>query len=938
MNLDLILFSAFLIVSLILGLISSTKVHNISEYAIGNRDFSTATLVATIVATWIGAGLFSYTLIETYRQGIYFLIPLTIDSLVLVIIGHFFAPRMGEFLGKLSIAESMGEMFGPKVRLVTVVFGLLRTICYLSVNFQVSSKLLELIFGTSGEYATVFSALIVIIYSTLGGIRAVTFTDVIQFFTFGCLIPVIVIITWQALGEDNSFRVWNTMTTNPIFDYKAAFDLSNPAFYQMLGMCVFFMIPELEPESFQRISMAQNTGQVMRSFKIAGLLCFLIQISIAVLAIFIFSDNPNVNPDNLVSYIINHYTYIIGFKGILSIGIMAMIMSSADSAINSMSIIFAHDLCKSLGFKYVKNELLVARLAAIISGIGAMIIALKIGSIFDLMLSFAGLYLPVVSLPFIFAIFGFRSSEKSVLSAAGGSLITILLWKTFFAKSAIDSFIPGILASIFFLFGVHYVTNQEGGWVGIKDTRTYQIMMSSRKRFWHKIWREITGFNFINFCRSYTPKKIEIFFYFGLFAIISTIITMVSMRSSELFYSNIIAACYISVFTFACYLLIYPLWPITFKKHAFVGVFWVAATFYINIFMNGIFFAISNGSQIQTAIFFLNITAILVLFRWQAALLMLLIGFTGSLWFVKMFLNLNYLNILDIQFYLIFCLLLISSILIAFLKPHQEANAYNEELLSVQTKEIRHMSEQLLKHMIIRQEFINNVNHEIRTPIHHVGAYLNDLEENWNTSSSQEKLDSFHGLRQGYERIRGYMDNILDLSKLSNNNVKLKYEIVNFDELINDLIDQFKNLYLHDKDIQFHFKCDTKDLAIKCDRDKITQVLINLLKNAGEFTPKGTIEITLSNQSIQGMRGVKCSVIDEGVGIPEEELFEIFGPFIQSSRTKNMSGGKGLGLALCEHIIKMHNGYIRAENNYDKEGSTFFFVIPIEGSQGEEIS
>lgn len=58
MNLDLILFSAFLIVSLILGLISSTKVHNISEYAIGNRDFSTATLVATMVASWVGAGFF----------------------------------------------------------------------------------------------------------------------------------------------------------------------------------------------------------------------------------------------------------------------------------------------------------------------------------------------------------------------------------------------------------------------------------------------------------------------------------------------------------------------------------------------------------------------------------------------------------------------------------------------------------------------------------------------------------------------------------------------------------------------------------------------------------------------------------------------------------------------------------------------------------------
>jgi len=938
MNVDLVLFSSFLALSLILGIISSTKVHNISEYAIGNRDFSTATMVATIVATWVGAGFFSCTLIETYRQGIYYLIPASANSLLLIIIGHFFAPRMGEFLGKLSIAESMGSIFGQRVRIATVILGFIRSICYLGAQFKVASKILELIFGASGEYATIMSAFIVVLYSTLGGIRAVTFTDVIQFFTFGCLMPIIAIIAWQALGEGNTALVWNTLKTNPIFDYKNAFDLNNPKFYEMLGMCFIMMIPELGPENFQRISMARSVNQVIKSFKIGGLLCILVQYVLIITGIFILSGNPDLVPDDLVGYIINHYSYAIGFKGLISIGIMAMIMSTSDSLINSMSVIFAHDFCKPLKLSWATNELLVARITAIFSGLVAIFVALKVNSILDLMLSFSGLYIPTVSIPFIFAIFGFRSSEKSVLAGMGGAAITILVLRTFFAESAIDSFVPSILASMFFLFGTHYLTNQEGGWIGIKDQRTYKVFMDSRRRFWHKIWYKIKNFNFIDFCKSNTPRRIEIFFYFGLFAIISTIITMISMRSSELFYNNIIAGCYISVFTFACYLLIYPLWPNTFKKEAFVGVFWVMATFYINIFMNGVFFAISNGSQIQTAIFFLNITAILILFRWQAALIMLLIGFTGSLLFIKEFLKLNYLNLADIQFYLIFFLLLTSSILIAFLKPHQETNAHNEELLSVQAKEIQHMSQQLLKHMIIRQEFINNVNHEIRTPIHHIGTYLNDLKENWDNSSNQEKLDSFAGLNRGYERIRSYMDNILDLSRLSSNNVKLKYTTVHFDELVPNLIDRFKKLYLGEKDIQFYFKCDATDLSIRCDKDKMTQVLINLLKNAVEFTTKGIIEINLSNQTIKGMKGIMCSVTDEGVGIPEEELFDIFGPFIQSSRTKNISGGKGLGLALCEHIIKMHRGYIRAENNYNKPGAKFYFIIPVEGNEEEEIS
>ncbi|AVP87920.1 Putative Na+/proline symporter [Candidatus Phycorickettsia trachydisci] len=928
MTLDLFLFSSFLVLSLILGLISSTRISNISEYAIGNRDFSTPTMVATIIATWIGAGFFSHNLIETYRQGLYYLIPASMNSLVLVLMGYVFAPRMGEFLGKLSVAESMGEMFGQKTRIITVIFGLIRSICYLGVNFKVSSQILELLFGASGYYATVWSALIVLIYSTLGGIRSVTFTDFIQFLTFGCLMPAIAIIAWQSLGERNIDIVWDTLTTSPLFDYRAIFDLKNPKLYEMLGVSLFFLIPKFGPENFQRISMARSINQAMRSFKVAGLICFLIQSIVVIIGIFILSDNPRLKPDGLVSYIISHYAYFPGFKGIISVGIMAMIMSTADSLINSISIMFAHDLCKPLGFKWANNELLVARIAAVMSGVIAVFFAIKIDTIFNLILSFAGLYLPVISIPFILAVFGFRSSEKSVLTAMYGTIITIITWKIFFSKSSGDSIMPGIIANLIFLFGTHYLTNQERGWVGIKDQRTYKAIVDSRKRFWYRIWYGIKSFSFINFCKAYTPKKIEIFFFFGLFAIISTIITMISMRSSELFYNSIIAGCYISVLTFASYLLIYPLWPDTFKKHTFVAIFWTAATFYINIFMNGIFFSVSNSSQIQTAIFFLNITAILILFSWQAALLMLLIGFTGSLVFVKIFLNLDYLNIVDIQFYLVFCLLLISSILVAFLKPHQEANIQNKELLSLQSKEMSHMSQQLLKHMIIRQEFINNVNHEIRTPIHHVGAYLNDLKEHLETSSNQEKRESIEALEKAYERIRGYMDNILDLSELTNDNVKLKYQTVDLQELINETTDQFTRLYLGDKDIQFYSKSNIKDTRVKCDKDKIVQVLINLLKNAVEFTPNGTIEIVLSKENIGSTKGIKCAVVDEGVGIPEEELFDIFGPFIQSSRTKNMSGGKGLGLAICEHIIKLHKGKIYAENN-SKKGAIISFVLPL---------
>ncbi|AVP87832.1 hypothetical protein phytr_9020 [Candidatus Phycorickettsia trachydisci] len=560
MNLDLVLFSAFLILSLFLGIISSKKVTNISEYAIGNRDFSTATMVATLIATWVGSSFVSYGIIETYRRGIYFLIPAAIDASLLFFIGWIFAPRMGEFLGKISIAESMGELFGQRSRMATVAFSLIRSIGSLAVQFKVAAKIMELIFGTSGEYATIMSAVIVITYSTLGGIRAVTFTDIIQFFTFGCVMPIITIVVWQALGEGNGTMVWNTITTSPLFDYKLAFNLNNPGFYEMLAMCMVFIIPEFQPTIFQRISMGSSVGQVVKSFKIAGLLCLLVQCVAIGLTILVYSDNPNVNPDDLVRYIINHYTHYDGFKGMVAVGIMAMLMSSSDSLINSISIIFAHDLCKPLKIINSKNELLIARLASIVSGLIAIFIALKVSSILNLMISIYGLYLPVVSIPFIFAIFGFRSSEKSVLFAMTGSLITIFLWKVLFSDSTIDSFIPGIIASIIFLFGTHYLTGQPGGWVGIKDKEALIAIKQQRSFKLGQFFHSIINFDFVKPLEKNSPNSEVMYVYTGFFCFLSFYLNLITVNYDHTFGKFFEVAVPI-VLCMATSLFLYPVWP-----------------------------------------------------------------------------------------------------------------------------------------------------------------------------------------------------------------------------------------------------------------------------------------------------------------------------------------------------------------------------------------
>lgn len=93
-DLDTAIFSIFLTFNLAVGLFYSRGIKNIKEYAIGNRNFSTSTITATIIATCIGGGLFSAAVTESYKQGLYYIIPAIGEPLALVIVGYFLAPRM----------------------------------------------------------------------------------------------------------------------------------------------------------------------------------------------------------------------------------------------------------------------------------------------------------------------------------------------------------------------------------------------------------------------------------------------------------------------------------------------------------------------------------------------------------------------------------------------------------------------------------------------------------------------------------------------------------------------------------------------------------------------------------------------------------------------------------------------------------------------------
>jgi len=216
---DIVIFIGFFVVNLVVGLLYRGRKKTFKEYAIGNKNFSTAAITATIVATWASGSLFFSDLEQTYSQGLYYVIAIVVGGTAgLLITGYVIGPRMGAFLNHVSMADAMSSIYGKGVQLIIAVCSSLHSIGYLAIQFKVISKILSALFNYHGPEVTIISASIITIYSAFGGIKSVTFADIFQFLTFGTMLPVLALVIWHHIPNPSQ-AVAYTLSTHPNFDF-----------------------------------------------------------------------------------------------------------------------------------------------------------------------------------------------------------------------------------------------------------------------------------------------------------------------------------------------------------------------------------------------------------------------------------------------------------------------------------------------------------------------------------------------------------------------------------------------------------------------------------------------------------------------------------------------------------------------------------------------
>ena len=230
---------------------------------------------------------------------------------------------------------------------------------------------------------------------------------------------------------------------------------------------------------------------------------------------------------------------------------------------------------------------------------------------------------------------------------------------------------------------------------------------------------------------------------------------------------------------------------------------------------------------------------------------------------------------------------------------------------------------------LLKTEFIDIAAHELRTPIQSIIGYCEMLEE-----FPDKKKDFLIPIKRNAERLYKLTQDILDIEKIESRNLKLEKTTFDMNEKINNVIRDLipkKNLNYNTKNqqnVKFIFQPTKEPIMVFADKQRIYQVISNLVKNAFKFIPlnDGKIEIILEKiREGNEKEFVSVKIRDNGIGIDSQILPRLF----QKFTTKPESGGTGLGLYISKSIVEAHGGNIWTENNSDGKGATFRFTFPI---------
>ncbi len=248
-----------------------------------------------------------------------------------------------------------------------------------------------------------------------------------------------------------------------------------------------------------------------------------------------------------------------------------------------------------------------------------------------------------------------------------------------------------------------------------------------------------------------------------------------------------------------------------------------------------------------------------------------------------------------------------------------------EQRVEQRTQELQEANRRLQELDKLKSDFVSTVSHELRTPMTAIKGYMDNILDGLTGVLTERQSYYLNRVKSNVERLTRMINELLDLSRIEAGKVELNLGDVRMREFISDIVEGFQPM-AQEKGVTLRTHQPDDLPTIRGDRDKLHQVLTNLIQNAIKFTPPGG-EVEVESQRWDDGY-LQVGVIDTGSGIPSHELDKVFEKFYRGESGSQDDQRWGLGLSIARSLVKLHGGQIWVESTQG-QGSRFYFTVPI---------
>ena len=419
---EYVIVSMYLLFVLLLGIWKGRKVKGLNDYAVASRSYGSLIIFMTLSASFIGGGFTIGNAEKVFLIGMANIFCLWGFSLKELLVATCIAPRMHNFPAAISVGDIMERNYGRAGKIVTGIFSVLLCAGILGAQVGGIGYISNLFLGIPVIYGIIIGTGIVIAYDTVGGMRAVVATDVLQFLTLAAGIPLTLILGIHYVG--GAGKVLSEVPA----DHLSLLGSMTPI--EFLSLFLTFLLGEtLVPPYVRRLLIGRDQIHTTRGTLWSGVFSipfFFISGSIGLIALII---DPGLNANMALPAVIGTVLPI-GLRALVISAVIAIVMSSADSFLNSASVAFIQDIVHPLKTERLSEQkgLLYVRLSTLITGTLAIVFAVKIKSVLDILIYAYNFWAPIILIPLAATLLGVRSGRATFLLSAVAGILGVIIW------------------------------------------------------------------------------------------------------------------------------------------------------------------------------------------------------------------------------------------------------------------------------------------------------------------------------------------------------------------------------------------------------------------------------------------------------------------------------------------------------------------------------